>query len=149
MVTQLVRMKVMERLRFGLSYSTSGSMPITVSYASYSTGAADSEVSSVGAKMTAGAATITAAANEDGNFTGTSVGVTYAVSDALTVQAYTGTGEDSSDADFESELSGIGLTYTITPGLKMSITQNDFTGKGAAAGTQSGSRTAFALDVSF
>ncbi len=134
---------------FGLSYSTTGSMPITVSYASYSDGSANSEKSSVGAKITAGAATITAAANEDGNYTGTSVGVTYAVNSALTVQAYTGTGEDSSDSDFESELSGIGLTYVIVDGLKMSITQNDFTGKGAAAGTQSGSRTAFALDVSF
>ena len=100
--------------------------------------------------MTAGAATITVAANETGNFTGTSVGATYAVSDTLTLQAYTGTGEDSSVAAYESELTGIGLTYTITPGLKMSITQNDFTGKGdATAGTQSGSRTAVAIDVSF
>ncbi len=135
---------------FGLSYTTTGSMPITVSYATYSTGEDNSEVNSVGAKMTAGAATITVAANETGNFTGTSVGATYAVSDALTVQAYTGTGEDSSVAAYESELTGIGLTYTITDGLKMSITQNDFTGKGdATAGTQSGSRTAFALDVAF
>ena len=32
--------------------------------------------------------------------------------------------------DFESELSGVGLTYTVTPEMKVSITQNDFTGKG-------------------
>ena len=135
---------------FGLSYSTSGSMPITVSYASYSTGEANSEVSSVGVSVTAGAATIKAAANDTGNYTGTSVGATYTVSDQLSVAAYTGTGEDSSNANYEAEMTGMGLTYTITPGLKLSITQNDFTGKGdATAGTQSGSRTALAIDVSF
>jgi hypothetical protein len=135
---------------FGLSYSTSGSMPITVSYASYSTGATNSEVSSVGVSVTAGAATIKAAANETGNYTGTSVGATYTVSDQLSVAAYTGTGEDSTNSNYEAEITGIGLTYTITPGLSLSITQNDFTGKGdSTAGTQSGSRTALAVDVSF
>lgn len=134
---------------FGLSYSTTGSMPVTISYASYSTGAANSEVSSIGVSVTAGDATIKAAANETGDYTGTSVGATYTVSDQLSVAAYTGTGEDSTDADYEAEMTGMGLTYTITPGLSMSITHNDFTGKGAAAGTQSGSRTALAIDVSF
>ena len=134
---------------FGLSYSTTGSMPVTLSYASYSTGAANSEVSSIGVSVTAGDATIKAAANETGNYTGTSVGATYTVSDQLSVAAYTGTGEDSTNANYEAEMTGMGLTYTITPGLSMSITHNDFTGKGAAAGTQSGSRTALAIDVSF
>ena len=134
---------------FGLSYSTTGSMPVTLSYASYSTGAANSEVSSIGVSVTAGDATIKAAANETGDYTGTSVGATYTVSDQLSVAAYTGTGEDSTNANYEAEMTGMGLTYTITPGLSMSITHNDFTGKGAAAGTQSGSRTALAIDVSF
>ena len=126
-----------------------GSMPVTVNYTSYSTGAANSDVTSMGAKVTAGAATVVAAVNDEGTFSGTSVGATYAVSDVLTLQAYTGSGEKSDDADYESELTGVGLTYTVTPGMKVSITQNDFTGKGGTAGTQSGSRTAFAVDVSF
>ena len=135
---------------FGLSYSTSGSMPVTISYASYATGTSGEEVSSIGAKITAGAASITVAANETGNYTGTSVGATYTVSDQLSVAAYTGTGEDSTNANYEAEITGMGLTYTITPGLSLSLTQNDFTGKGdATAGTQSGSRTALAIDVSF
>ena len=133
---------------FGLSYSTTGSMPVTLSYASYSTGAANSEVSSIGVSVTAGDATITAAANETGNYTGTSVGATYTVSDQLSVAAYTGTGEDSTNSNYEAEMTGMGLTYTITPGLSMSITHNDFTGKGGSA-DQSGSRTALAIDVSF
>ena len=135
---------------FGASYSTTGDMPITISYASYSTGAANSEVSSIGASVTAGAATIKVAANETGNYTGTSVGATYTVSDALSIAAYTGTGEDSSNSAYEAEMTGMGLTYIIVDGLKLSITHNDFTGKGdSTAGTQSGSRTAVALDVSF
>ena len=133
---------------FGITYAMAGSMPVTVNYTSYSTGAASSDVSSFGAKVTAGAATIVAAVNETGTFTGTSVGATYAVSDALTLQAFSGTGEKSDDSDFESELTGVGLTYTVTPGMKVSITQNDFTGKGGSA-EQSGSRTAFAVDISF
>ncbi len=133
---------------FGITYSMSGSMPVTVNYTSYSTGAANSDVTSLGAKVTAGAATVIAAVNETGTFTGTSIGATYAVSDVLTLQAYSGSGDKSDDADFESELSGVGLSYTVTPGMKVSITQNDFTGKGGSA-EQSGSRTAFAVDVSF
>ena len=133
---------------FGITYAMAGSMPVTVNYTSYSTGAAGSDVTSFGAKVTAGAATVVAAVNETGTFTGTSVGATYAVSDVLTLQAFSGTGEKSDDSDFESELSGVGLTYTVTPGMKVSITQNDFTGKGGSA-EQSGSRTAFAVDISF
>ena len=133
---------------FGVTYTMAGSMPVTVNYTSYSTGSDASDVSSLGAKVTAGAATIVAAVNETGTFTGTSLGATYAVSDALTIQAFTGTGEKSDDSDFESELSGVGLTYTVTPGMKVSLTQNDFSGKGGSA-DQSGSRTAFAVDISF
>ena len=135
---------------FGASYSTTGDMPVTISYASYSTGAANSEVSSIGASVTAGAATIKVAANETGDYTGTSVGATYTVNEKLTVAAYTGTGEDSTNSAYEAEMTGMGLTYIIVDGLKLSITHNDFTGKGdSGAGTQSGSRTAVALDVSF
>jgi len=134
---------------FGITYAMAGSMPVTVNYTSYTTGAgASDDVTSFGAKVSAGAATIIAAVNEKGTFTGTSVGATYAVSDALTLQAFSGTGEKSDDTDFESELSGVGLTYTVTAGMKVSITQNDFTGKGGSA-EQSGSRTAFAVDISF
>jgi outer membrane protein OmpU len=135
---------------FGLTYSTSGGMPVTLNYASYSTGAANSEVNSVGISVTAGAATVKAAANETGNYTGTSVGATYTVNSNLSIAAYTGTGEDSTNTNYEAEMTGMGLTYTITDGLSVSITHNDFTGKGdATAGTQTGSRTALAVDVSF
>ena len=135
---------------FGVTYTMDGSMPVTVNYASYSTGASGSDISSLGASVTAGDAVIKVAVNETGTYTGTSVGATYAVSDVLTIQAYQGTGEKSDVAAYESNMTGVGLTYTITPGLSMSITHNDFSGKGdSSAGTEEGSRTALAIDVSF
>ena len=135
---------------FGVTYTMDGSMPVTVNYASYSTGASGSDISSLGASVTAGDATVTVAVNETGTYTGTSVGATYAVSDVLTVQAYQGSGEKSDVSAYEANMTGVGLTYTITPGLSMSITHNDFSGKGdTTAGTEEGSRTALAIDVSF
>ena len=135
---------------FGVTYTMDGSMPVTVNYTSYSTGASGSDISSVGASVTAGDATVKVAVNESGTYTGTSIGATYAVSDVLTVQAYQGSGEKSDVSAYESNMTGVGLTYTITPGLSMSITHNDFSGKGdTTAGTEEGSRTALAVDVSF
>jgi hypothetical protein len=132
---------------FGITYNMGGAIPVTVNYTSYSTGAADSDVSSIGAKLTAGGATITVAANEDGNYEATGIGATYAVSDALTLQAFSSEAE-TGVANVETELTGFGLTYTVTPGMKVSITQNDFSGTGGGA-EEDGSRTAFAVDVSF
>ena len=135
---------------FGVTYTMDGSMPVTVNYTSYSTGASGSDISSMGASVTAGDATVKVAINESGTYTGTSVGATYAVSDVLTLQAYQGSGEKSDVSAYESNMTGVGLTYTITPGLSMSITHNDFSGKGdTTAGTEEGSRTALAIDVSF
>jgi hypothetical protein len=132
---------------FGITYAMGGTMPVTVNYTSYSTGEADSDVTSIGAKVSAGAATITVAMNESGNYEGSGIGATYAVSDALTVQAFTSDAETGT-AGVDVELTGFGLTYTVTPGMKVSITQNDFSGTGGAA-EESGSRTALAIDVSF
>ena len=135
---------------FGITYTMDGSMPVTVNYTSYSTGASGSDISSMGASVTAGDATVKVAVNDSGTYTGTSVGATYAVSDVLTVQAYQGSGEKSDVSAYEANMTGVGLTYTITPGLSMSITHNDFSGKGdTTAGTEEGSRTALAIDVSF
>ena len=71
------------------------------------------------------------------------------LSDTLSVQAYTGTTEKSDTAAYEVKDTGIGLTYTITPGLTISITNNDFSGKGGTAGAENGTRTVVALDATF
>ena len=88
---------------FGVTYTMDGSMPVTVNYASYSTGASGSDISSLGASVTAGDATVKVAVNESGTYTGTSIGATYAVSDVLTLQAYQGSGEKSDVSAYESK----------------------------------------------
>ena len=138
----------------GVSYAaTAGSMGITLGYSQSSGTAANSDDSQVSAKVAAGQATITAISGETGLRNYSSIGATYAVSDALTLQVYSGTTDHDTDADFEVEDTGIGLTYTVTPGMKISITSNDYSGRGGedngVAGDVSGTRNNLALDISF
>ena len=116
--------------------------------ASAGSGAAN-DASSAGVTVTAGDAKVVVARNEISTYEANSIGASYKVSDALTVQAYTGTTEKSDTAAYEVKDTGVGLTYTITPGLTISVTNNDFTGKGGTAGAENGTRTVVALDATF
>ena len=137
--------------QWGVTYAMdAGSMDVTASYASASAGSGSaSDASSAGVKVVAGDMTVVVARNEISTYEATSVGASYAVSDALTVQAYTGTTENSATAAYEVKDTGVGLTYTVTTGLTISVTNNDFTGKGGTAGAESGTRTVVALDATF
>ena len=139
--------------QWGVTYAMdAGSMGVTVAYASASDGS-NADQSSAGVTVTAGDAKVVVATNKKTassvTHTATSVGASYAVSDTLSVQAYTGTTERSNTAAYEVKDTGMGLTYTITPGLSLSITSNDFSGKGGTAGAESGTRTNIALDATF
>ena len=142
----------------GVSYAMSaGDVGVTVAYAQSSSSAANSDDSQIAAKVSAGNATVTVISGASGLFNNSGVGATYAVSDALTIQAYSGTTDHDTDTDYEVKDTGIGLTYTVTPGMSISITTNDYSGKGGtdngvatAAGAEvSGTRNNIALDVSF
>ena len=135
----------------GISYSMdAGGMGVTVGYASSSTGEANTDDSQIAAKVTAGDATITVISGETGEFSNSGVGVTYALNDSLTVQAYTGSTERDTNAAYEVKDTGIGFTYTVTPGMSVSVTSNDWSGKnGTAADAESGTTTKLALDVTF
>ena len=135
----------------GVTYSTTaGGMTVAVGYAQSSSGAANSDITNANVKLTAGDMTATLMSGSNGLLNNSGIGVTYKVSDALTVQAYSGTTDHDTNSSFEVKDTGVGLTYTITPGMSVSITNNDYSGKGdSSLGTESGSRTAVALDVSF
>ena len=138
----------------GVSYAMSaGDVGVTVAYAQGSSSAANSDDSQVAAKITAGNAAVTVISGASGLHNNSGIGATYAVSDALTIQAYSGKTDHDTDTDFEVTDTGIGLTYTVTPGMKISITSNDYSGKGGndngSAADVSGSRNNIALDVSF
>jgi len=138
----------------GVSYAMSaGDVGVTVAYASSSDSRTDSDASQIAAKVSAGNATVTAISGAYGKYNNSGVGATYAVSDSLTIQAYSGTTDHDTDSDYEVKDTGVGLTYTITPGMSVSLTSNDYSGKGGndngSAAEVSGSRNNIALDVSF
>ena len=136
-----------------------GSM--TLKYAQSDTGSTtssatdDVEATSLGLVVASGNATLTLAQNTVGMGTGTtdytsnSAGVTYKVSDTLTVQAYTGSTEDDIDASYEHNDTGMGFTYTVAPGLTASVTHNSWDRKATGETDESGDNTAFAIDLSF
>ena len=138
----------------GVSYAMdAGDIGVTVAYAQSSSSLANSDDSQIAAKITAGDATVTVISGASGLYNNSGVGATYALNDSLTLQAYTGTTDHDTDADFEVKDTGIGLTYTVTPGMSISLTSNDYSGKGGnnggVAGDVSGTRNNIALDVSF
>ena len=136
----------------GISYAMdAGDMTVTVAYAQQSTGGgSDSGNSQLAAKVAAGDATVTMISGEKGNYSNTGIGVTYALSDSMTVQAYTGSVELDTDSDYEVKDTGFGATYTITSGLSMSLTSNSYSGKGHdTLGAEEGTTTTLALDVTF
>ena len=146
---------------YGAKYSmTSGDASITVKYAASSgqkasAAATDVEATSLGLVVGYGDMTITLADNTKKkgttyDYSAQSVGVTYAASDVLTLSAYTGSTEDGKDATHDVSDTGVGLAYTITPGLSLSVTYNDWDIKdGNTAFNEDGSITTVALDLSF
>ena len=143
----------------GAQYSmTSGDATITVKYAASSggkatTGAAEVEATSMGLVVGYGDATVTLAQNTKENgtydFTGDAVGITYKMSDSMTLSAYTGTTEDAKDSTHEVKDTGLGVAYTITPGLVLNVTHNDWSIKDTSITNEDGSHMAVALNLSF
>ena len=145
----------------GAQYSmTSGDTTVTIKYAVDNQGKATSsnteiEATSAGLVVGYGDATVTISSNTKSkgstyDYSSDSIGLSYKVSDALTVAAYTGSTEDSKDANHEITDTGLGFTYTITPGLSLSVTHNDWDVKdGTTSLNADGQKTTVALDVSF
>ena len=145
---------------YGAQYAmTSGDASITVKYAASSgqkasAAAIDEEATSMGLVVGYGDMTVTLADNTKKkagtyDYSAQSIGVSYAASDVLTLTAYTGSTEDGLDAAHEITDTGIGLAYTITPGLKVSVTHNDWDVKDGATANNDGTHTTVALDLSF
>ena len=154
----------------GAQYSmTSGDATITIKYASSEAGVATSgdnpvEATSLGLVVGYGDTTLTLAQNTKSggtvgsastvsageyDFTGDAIGISHKMSDSLTLSAYTGTTEDSKDSTHEVSDTGLGLAYTITPGLTLSVTHNDWDVKDAAETNENGEHTTIAIDLSF
>jgi hypothetical protein len=86
----------------GISYAMdAGDMTVTVAYAKQSTGGSSADNDQMAAKIAAGDATVTMISGNKGDYSNTGIGVTYALSDSLTVQAYTGSVELDTNSAYE------------------------------------------------
>lgn len=147
--------------QIGAQYSlTSGDATVTLKYNADNHGVATSgsseiESTSMGMVVAYGDATVTLAQNTKKagttyDFSSDAVGITYKMSDSLTIAAYTGTTEDDKDSAHEITDTGLGFTYTITPGLSVSVTHNDWDLKdGTTSLNADGEYTTVAIDISF
>lgn len=137
-----------------------GATAVTVKYAQSDTAALtststdDVDATSLGLVIASGNTTLTVAQNTVAQGTATdyssnSAGVTYKVSDSLTVQAYTGTTEDDKDTTYDFQDTGLGFTYTIAAGLTASVTHNSWDRKAASETAQDGDQMALAFNLSF
>ena len=83
------------------------------------------------------------------DYTANSAGVTYKLSDTLTLQAYTGTTEDDKDTTYDLQDTGLGFTYTIAANLTVSVTHNQWALKSDDIAEEDGDSTTLAFNLSF
>ena len=150
----------------GASYAmTAGDAAITLKYAASSKGSATTtgrdgtDATSMGLVVAMSGVTLTMAQNDtevtataaasDADYEASSMALAYTVSDAMSVQMYTGETDNKLDADFAFKDTGYGVTYTITPGLAASVTHNSWDHTSNAGTKDSGTNTAVALNLSF
>ena len=148
----------------GFQYSTAaGDASVTLKYAFQSTGKATNvgtgtndsvDITSMGAVIGMSGATLTVAQQtwKQGSiydYEASGMALAYTVSDALTIEAFTGETENNgtTDSTFKFKENGYGVTYTITPGLSLSVTNNTWDQDGTT--DEDGKNTAVALDLSF
>ena len=120
---------------YGLSYAgTSGDVSFTIAAASSTSdnGTAETDQSHYGLSVTAGAVTLGVAVNNQditggstaqnaADYESSEFGLSYAVSDALTIGGYSRTAETGTSSE-KFEETAIGAVYTIATGLSASIT---------------------------
>jgi len=145
---------------FGVAYNLEASgANVTVGYASSTKeGTVDTDKTSIGVKIAYGDLTLEAgngtseASDED--ISSQTVGVTYKISDALSVGFATATAEDDLDAGEEYDANHYEAVYTVASGLTAVVTVSDFdykmgTDADAATANYNGTTTQFKLKASF
>ena len=141
----------------GASYSQAvGDATVKLSYAttdvSSTTDAANdgSSRTSMGATVTMGDLSVTLAANaqeadnggEDAS--GTGIGLSYVLSEGLTLKAHTVSSDDDADASVDRSETAASLTYVVAPGLTANVAYTD-----SEDGTTTGTATTAYLKVAF
>jgi hypothetical protein len=146
---------------YGAQYAMSaGDAAVTVKYAASTTGdttsgAAD-EIDATSAALVIGmsGATLTVAQNTadvgtTAEYESSGMALAYVVSDALTVEAYSGETENNLNSSYKFKDTGYGITYTVTPGMAVSVTHNSWDYTPNSGSSDDGTNTAVAVNVSF
>ena len=140
----------------GIKYATEAAgASVTLGYASSSAdGGADA--TSMGVSISSGAVALTLAANSSEtttgtatDYSGTSVGLTYTVSDAMAIQMHSKSAENDKDSDYDYSETAVSATYTIAPGLTSAITYTSYDYTNNDGDKQDGSATNVELKVAF
>ena len=158
---------------YGIAYSASvNGADVSVSYAAASTGSAndadastDLNASSLAIGVSVGGISVDMARNaqkadrNDDNATttgaddlsSTNFGLSYAVTDSLTLQAASVAADGTHDGstDYKYDESAYGIAYTIASGVTLYASYSDFTQSGGGGTDVSGSGTVINLDISF
>jgi len=147
---------------YGIKYATEAAgASVTLGYATSTTdadvsaGTGEVVATSMGVKVSSGAFALTAAANTkdtDGDtkdYEGTSVGLTYTVSDAMAIQMHSKSAENGDVAAYSYSETAVSATYTIAPGLTSAITYTSYDYTNDAGTKQDGSATNVELKVAF
>ncbi len=159
---------------YGVSYSSSvNGADFSIGYAAASTGSAndadasaDLNASSLAVDVTVGNISVSMARNsqksdrndDNASATGTddlsstNFGLSYAISDSLTLQAASvaADGTEDGSADYKYDESAYGISYAVASGVTLDVSYSDFTQSGGGGNTDvSGSGTTVALGVSF
>jgi hypothetical protein len=148
---------------FGLSYSTSaGGASVVVQAATASvddsTGSSsnDYEASSTGVKITSGDLGLTLAQNTkkidtgaNYKYKGTGVGLTYKMSDTMSLALHNKDASNDADSDYSYEETAGSVTYTIASGVVGYLTYTDWSLTDNANTSTSGNYTHAEVKVSF
>ena len=159
---------------YGVAYSASvNGADVSIGYAAANSGAPNTAVesldlsaSSMNVGVTVGSIGVAMAQNatkqdrNDDNASGagtadmksTNFGLTYAVSDSLSLEAASraATGTVAGDSTYKYDESAYGVAYTVASGVSLTVSYSDFTQSGGTAITDtSGSATMVDLSVSF
>ena len=141
----------------GASYSQAvGDATVKISYAQRDTSSTNpganngSDATSMGATITMGDLSVTLAANsqendagtEDAN--GTGIGLSYVLSEGLTLKAHTVSSDDDAAAAVDRSETAASLTYVVAPGLTANVAYTD-----SEDGTLTGTATTAYLKVAF
>ena len=141
----------------GASYSQAvGDATVKISYAQRDTSSTNpganngSDATSMGAVITMGDLSVTLSANsqendagtEDAN--GTGIGLSYVLSEGLTLKAHTVSSDDDAAAAVDRSETAASLTYVVAPGLTANVAYTD-----SEDGTLTGTATTAYLKVAF